>query len=678
MGSTHSHNSRSAKKHKSKSKSHREKKIRRSSSHRIENTFKVLDNDHEELYDSYTDLIDLSEDNDGEEHNKNMFLVLANRNSDNAANGNEKKITNNPKLIDEETEFKVSGNLEDNHDFIAFSASSEDEQATKNSTHSSEMSDELDQTSMLNEQSSNEYYPWLLNHDHSKQKAVTDWLTQEIKDFTSYISPSREEIKLRNRIIAAIKQAVRDLWSDADLLVFGSYATDLYLPGSDIDCVINSEKGDKESRYNLYILASHLRQLNLATQVEVIAKARVPIIKFVEPKSQIHIDVSFERTNGVEAAKLIREWLDDTPGLRELVLVIKQFLATRRLNNVHTGGLGGFSIICLVFCFLKMHPKIITNAINELDNLGVLLIEFFELYGKNFAYDDVAISVTDGRASYLPKTDFKQLNPSRTSFSLAIQDPNDAMNNISRGSFNIAGIKKAFSSSFELLTRKCFDMDDATFKDRVGESILGNVIKYKGEQRDFKDERSLIQNHAIIENEHYHAKRNRIVCDNDFLDLTSDSEVDIISEEEMYKLNQKVKKKKLMKSKNKEKGVNPAKLIAKKSSSLKNKVLSTVTKTKVHSRKSVSSLMGINDSENESEPITENTKKITTNENSSDHTDNRDNDDDFDSDVKKPHKSKEHLISEKSTIKKTTVDAQTRRNFWLSKGQSMSTTVIGN
>lgn len=108
----------------------------------------------------------------------------------------------------------------------------------------------------------------------------------------------------------------------------------------------------------------------MATEVEVIAHAKVPIIKFVDPKSRLHIDVSFERTNGIDAAKRIRRWLVSTPGLRELVLVVKQFLRTRRLNNVHVGGLGGYATIIMCYHFLRLHPKITTDAMSALDNLG--------------------------------------------------------------------------------------------------------------------------------------------------------------------------------------------------------------------------------------------------------------------------------------------------------------------
>ncbi|CAB4256792.1 similar to Saccharomyces cerevisiae YOL115W PAP2 Non-canonical poly(A) polymerase, involved in nuclear RNA degradation as a component of the TRAMP complex [Maudiozyma barnettii] len=402
--------------------------------------------------------------------------------------------------------------LTENNDFIAFSASEsegEDEVEKPKITTDDNQEPEEGEAIMTD-------FPWIVNHDHSKQKEVADWLTLEIKDFVSYISPSKIEIESRNITIGKIRSSVKALWPDADLHVFGSYATDLYLPGSDIDCVINSKGGNKDNGNALYQLANHLSKDGLAIDIEVISKARVPIIKFVEPESRIHIDISFERTNGVDAAKLIRSWLDSTPGLRELVLIVKQFLHARKLNNVHTGGLGGFSIICLVFSFLHMHPRIVTKEIFAKDNLGVLLIDFFELYGKNFGYDDVAISVLNGEPSYLPKYLWKDLYPIRNSFSLAIQDPGDSTNNISRGSFNIRDIKKAFAGTFDMLTNQCFELHEVSFKGRSGKSILGSVIKYRGKQRNFKDERKLVVNKAIIENEEFHNKRSRDEMEDDY------------------------------------------------------------------------------------------------------------------------------------------------------------------
>ena len=645
-------------------KQHKVKKMRKSSLSKATKNFQIFNQDNE-IINKYETLLDLADDLEEELKitTDNRFLAL--QDDDDGNDNSEVNIDSDEfgSITQEPTPILSNyvNQLESNHDFIAFSASSEedqDDEINEGEINESKMSDD-DSEYSKSERTLNLDYPWLLNHDHSKQKEVADWLTMEIKDFVSYISPSREEIELRNKTISNIRNAVKDLWSDADLQVFGSYATDLYLPGSDIDCVINSRMKDKENRNDLYSLASHLKHNNLATHVEVIAKARVPIIKFIEPHSQIHIDVSFERNNGLEAAKLIREWLSETPGLRELVLIIKQFLGARRLNNVHTGGLGGFSIICLIYSFLNLHPRIVTNEIDPLDNLGVLLIDFFELYGKNFGYDDVAISIGDGRAEYIPKHDFKQSNPVRTSFSLAIQDPGDPYNNISRGSFNLRDIKKSFSGAFDLVVNKCFAMESATFKDRIGQSILGNIIKYRGSIREFKDERDLVENKAIIENEKYHKKRSRIVHEDVFLNPSSDSEPDLEEEEEMYHIQEPVPKKK---KKGKERLINPVVLIAQK----KAKIQNSITNSKPSKMKlpknvvTVDSFMGLFD-EDENDDFGENNSQ---------------------SNIKLKDGKKKLKISrgssieideEKSDMKKVTVDAQTRRDYWLSKGQSMST-----
>lgn len=343
-------------------------------------------------------------------------------------------------------------------------------------------------------------YPWVKDHDHSKQKEIADWLTMEMKDFVNYISPSKQEIITRNNVVSTLKKEISTFWPNTEAHVFGSCATDLYLPGSDIDMVIISTTGDYENRSRLYQLSSFLRNKSLAKNIEVIAKAKVPIIKFVDPKSNIHIDVSFERINGLIAAKKIRKWLVASPGLRELVLIIKQFLRSRKLNNVHVGGLGGYSTIILCYHFLKLHPRISTNSMSMLDNLGSLLIEFFELYGRNFSYDDLIIAIDSETdlPKYLLKRKYPNLNTSRNPFSIIIQDPSDPNNNISRSSYNLRDLKKAFGGAYQLLIDKCYQLNGASYKNRIGQSILGDIIKYKGKERNFSDDRDKVINNALV------------------------------------------------------------------------------------------------------------------------------------------------------------------------------------
>jgi len=73
--------------------------------------------------------------------------------------------------------------------------------------------------------------------------------------------------------------------------------------------------------------------------------------------------------------------------------------------------------------YLQMHPKIRLGEIDPSENLGVLLIEFFELYGQYFNYNDCGICILNG-GSYYRKTqrgwaDLKQ------PYLMSMEDPTD-------------------------------------------------------------------------------------------------------------------------------------------------------------------------------------------------------------------------------------------------------------
>lgn len=72
-------------------------------------------------------------------------------------------------------------------------------------------------------------------------------------------------------------------------------------------------------------------------------------------------------------------------------------------------------LICpLYFQHLKHEP--------EKDNLGKLLIMFFELYGRRFNYRNTGISIKNGGA-YFIKDDFSSLTDGNRPSVLCIEDP---------------------------------------------------------------------------------------------------------------------------------------------------------------------------------------------------------------------------------------------------------------
>lgn len=213
-------------------------------------------------------------------------------------------------------------------------------------------------------------------------------------------------------------------------------------PGSDIDLVVLSPSMPspplKPSSSLLHRLASLLLTSSIAApqSLVVIAKARVPIVKFTTRYGGFAVDLSVNQKNGIDAAVRVRGILEDyayreegyvEPGARDaskeaglrikgkgkqrdnddsdsdleegeslaaaaddmmlgqrhpvdhgvarsLVLLVKAFLSQRGMNEVFTGGLGSYSIICMVISFLQVRFNLSPWVSGPGPKLTVLLV----------------------------------------------------------------------------------------------------------------------------------------------------------------------------------------------------------------------------------------------------------------------------------------------------------------
>ena len=71
-----------------------------------------------------------------------------------------------------------------------------------------------------------------------------------------------------------------------------------------------------------------------AAAMQVIAKAKVPIIKFTETASGFAFDVSFDVADGPVAGEFVAKLMAELPPMKPLVLVLKIFLQQRDFNEV--------------------------------------------------------------------------------------------------------------------------------------------------------------------------------------------------------------------------------------------------------------------------------------------------------------------------------------------------------
>lgn len=87
----------------------------------------------------------------------------------------------------------------------------------------------------------------------------------------------------------------------------------------------------------------------------------------------------------------------------------------------------------------------------EPQNLGVLLIEFFELYGVNFNYFKTGICVTEGGSYFSKEEAQRKMATGYQTNLLCIQDPLNASLDIGKSSYGFMEVRKALHYAYTML-----------------------------------------------------------------------------------------------------------------------------------------------------------------------------------------------------------------------------------
>ena len=332
------------------------------------------------------------------------------------------------------------------------------------------------------------------NNNNSSNKPMNPLvrLHNEIVDFCSLMEPKPAELQAREELVTRFRALAQTVFGKdaAKVTVFGSQATGLLLPTSDIDIVIEFENDDDDDEKTEKVATtttqtkkeatdddnpdnwnvadsikkvSPLQRLAAAIRdewfddleyLEVIEKTRVPLVKLTTLAGRLSMDICFNQVNGPKAAQLMKTYLHAMPPLRPLTFVMKYFLASRGLNEPYSGGIGSYLLQLMIVSFLQHRERdAYNNNRPSIYNLGCLLVEFLELYGMDMNYITTGISVRhDG--FYFPKgaRDRKEIyhTPSRP-FALAMENPLDPTMDVGKASFRIGVIQRSFDTAFKVL-----------------------------------------------------------------------------------------------------------------------------------------------------------------------------------------------------------------------------------
>lgn len=234
---------------------------------------------------------------------------------------------------------------------------------------------------------------------------------------------------MREDLLQRLRTFVKNYDEDCELHCFGSFAAKLYLPNADMDLVVVSshfmnhhQPSFCQSGNQMFRLADLLVRSGIAEEwsVEVITKAKVPLVKFIDRMTNLKVDMSFENKTGLIANGTFDSWQEAYPAMPIIVTVIKQFLLMRGLNEVVNGGLGGFSVTCLVTSLLQNMPRVQSGDLKPEDHLGEILLEFLDFYGNQM--DIARVGITMDPPGYYEKVLFAFSPPKAQRHAKAVLD----------------------------------------------------------------------------------------------------------------------------------------------------------------------------------------------------------------------------------------------------------------
>ena len=165
--------------------------------------------------------------------------------------------------------------------------------------------------------------------------------------------------------------------------MFGSSANGLSLPTSDVDVRVDRaglpdhliiDEDDTTEVKALRWIARQLQKERVAAQVTVIARARIPILRFTETQSQLPFDLNVRP--GTDQS-WIQDALNFRPALRPVVLALKVLLKRCDLNDTHTGGVGSYLLLAMVYAVVCAHGD------DVLRDPGSLLLAVLEKYAAD-------------------------------------------------------------------------------------------------------------------------------------------------------------------------------------------------------------------------------------------------------------------------------------------------------
>ncbi|KAJ7951030.1 UTP:RNA uridylyltransferase 1-like [Quillaja saponaria] len=186
--------------------------------------------------------------------------------------------------------------------------------------------------------------------------------------------PSEEEKAKQRQLLTLLEKLVSKEWPKAQLYLYGSCANSFGVSKSDVDVCLAIEDADMDKSEVILKLADILQSDNLQN-VQALTRARVPIVKLMDPVTGISCDICINNVLAVVNTKLLRDYAQIDERLRQLAFIVKHWAKSRGVNETYQGTLSSYAYVLMCIHFLQQRRPAVLPCLQEMETTYSVTVE---------------------------------------------------------------------------------------------------------------------------------------------------------------------------------------------------------------------------------------------------------------------------------------------------------------
>ncbi|MFS7924989.1 putative polynucleotide adenylyltransferase [Helianthus anomalus] len=213
---------------------------------------------------------------------------------------------------------------------------------------------------------------WLLNQrmrnhrSHIECRGDINRLNAHFLEIYESLIPPEEEKEKQKQLMALLNKHVTNEWPKAQLFLYGSCANSFGFRKSDIDVCLAMGDADVDKSEILLRLADILKSDNLEN-VQALTRARVPIVKLMDPITGISCDICVNNMLAVVNTKLLLDYSKIDVRLRQLAFIVKHWAKSRGVNETYQGTLSSYAYVLMCIHFLQQRTPSILPCLQGME-----------------------------------------------------------------------------------------------------------------------------------------------------------------------------------------------------------------------------------------------------------------------------------------------------------------------